>query len=154
MMGQRYIRSKFDNCVHFCRLYDGSFIYLLLYVDDMLIPSKNVEEIEKLKTQLNQEFEMKDLGNAKKILGMEITRDRGRGKVCLTQKQYLKKVLHSFGISEQSKHVSTPLAPHMKLSASLSPNSDEEREYMSRVPYPNAVGSLMYAMVCTRPDIS
>ena len=42
----------------------------------------------------------------------------------------------------------------MKISASLSPSSDEEREYMSRVPYANAVGSLMYAMVCTRPDIS
>ena len=44
----------------------------------MLIASKDVEEIEKLKTRLNQEYEMKDLGVAKKILGMEITRDRDR----------------------------------------------------------------------------
>ncbi|KAL0446162.1 UNVERIFIED_CONTAM: Retrovirus-related Pol polyprotein from transposon TNT 1-94 [Sesamum latifolium] len=50
--------------------------------------------------------------------------------------------------------VNTPLAPHFKLSASLSPKSEEEGEYMSRVPYANVVGSLMYAMVCTRPDIS
>ena len=120
----------------------------------MLIASKSRVEIEKLKTQLSSEFEMKDLGEAKKILGMEISRDRGKGKVCLTQKQYLMKVLQRFGVSEQSKLVSTPLAPHFKLSASLSPSTDEEREYMSRVPYSNAVGSLMYAMVCTRPDIS
>ena len=53
----------------------------------MLIASKNKDEIEKLKTQLNQEFEMKDLGEAKKILGMEICRDRARGKVSLSQKQ-------------------------------------------------------------------
>ena len=68
MIGQRYKICKFDNCVYFLRLHDDSFIYLLLYVDDMLIASKNVKEIEKLKTKLNQEFEMKDLGETKKIL--------------------------------------------------------------------------------------
>ena len=54
--------------VYFRKLRDGLFIYLLLYVDDMLIASKSQNEIEKLKTQLNQEFEMKDLGEAKKCL--------------------------------------------------------------------------------------
>ena len=57
-------------------------------------------------------------------------------------------------MTEQAKHVSTPLASHFKLSAQLSPSTDAEREYMLQVPYSNAVGSLMYAMVCTRPDIS
>ncbi|KAH9679095.1 hypothetical protein KPL71_025975 [Citrus sinensis] len=94
MKRQRYTRNKFDHCVYFRKLQEGSFIYLLLYVDDMLIASKSKDEIEKLKTQLNQEFKMKDLGEAKKILGMEICRDRARGKVSLSQKQYLKKVLH------------------------------------------------------------
>ena len=154
MRGQKYIRSKYDHCVYLRKLQDGSFIYLLLYVDDMLIVSKSRTEIDKMKAQLNQEFEMKDLGEAKKILGMEISRDRKRGKLCLTQKQYLKKVLQCFGLHSNSKHVSTPLAPHLKLSAQLSPKSEEEREYMEKVPYANAVGSLMYAMVCTRPDIS
>ena len=97
---------------------------------------------------------MKDLGEAKKILGMEIARDGQRGTLCLTQKQYLKNVLQRFGMSEKTKPVSTPLAPHFKLSASQCPKTEEEREYMSKVPYSNAVGSLMYAMVCTRPDIS
>ena len=66
---------------------------------------------------------MKDLGEAKKILGIKTTRDKERGKICLTHKQYLKKILQCFNISEQSKHVSNPLAPHIKLSASLSPCS-------------------------------
>ncbi|TYH50901.1 hypothetical protein ES332_D10G236100v1 [Gossypium tomentosum] len=136
------------------KLHDGSFIYLLLYVDDMLIASKSQKEIDKLKAQLNQEFEMKNLGEAKKILGMEISRDRQRGKLCLNQKQYLKKVLQCFGVNENTKHVSTPLASHLKLNAQLSPKTEEEREYMEKVPYANAVRSLMYAMVCTRPDIS
>jgi len=154
MLGQKYTKSKYDHCVYLRKLQDGSFIYLLLYVDDMLIASKNSGEIEKLKAQLNKEFEMKDLGEAKKILGMEIIRDRKRGRLCLTQRTYLKKVLQRFGTNEKSKPVSTPLAPHFKLSASLSPKSAAEQEYMSKVPYAKAVGSLMYAMVCTRPDIS
>ena len=85
---------------------------------------------------------------------MEINRDRERRKLWLSQKQYLQKVLQRFGIHEDTKPVSTPLAPHLKLSSRLSPTTDEEREYMAKVPYANAVGSLMYAMVCTRPDIS
>ena len=56
-------------------------------------------------------------------------------------------------MDENIKAVSTPLTPHFMLSAALSPSTDEE-EYMSRVSYHSAVGSLMYAMVCTRPDLS
>ena len=154
MIGQNYTRSSFDHCVYFRKLQDGSFIYLLLYVDDMLIASRNQEEICRLKAQLSKEFEMKDLGEAKKILGMEIAKDRQRGTLCLTQKQYLKKVLQRFSMFEKTKPVSTPLAPHFKLSASQYPKTEDEQEYMSKVPYSNAVGSLMYVMVCTRPDIS
>ena len=57
---------------------------------------------------------MKDLGKAEKILHMEITIDKKRGKVCLSQRQYMKKVLQRFGITEQSKPVNTPLAFHFK----------------------------------------
>ena len=64
-----------DNSVCHKELFDGSFIYLLLYIDDMLIACKNMSEINMLKTQLQEEFEMKDLGAMKKILGMEIHRD-------------------------------------------------------------------------------
>ncbi|KAL0433194.1 UNVERIFIED_CONTAM: Retrovirus-related Pol polyprotein from transposon TNT 1-94 [Sesamum latifolium] len=52
MMGQTYTRSKYDHCVYLRKLQDGSFIYLLLYIDDMLIASKSLAEIERLKTQL------------------------------------------------------------------------------------------------------
>ena len=97
---------------------------------------------------------MKDLSKVKKILGMEICRDKARGKVSLSQKQYLKKILQQFGMTKQIKPVSITLAPHFKLFAQLSPSTNAEREYMLQVPYSNAVGSLMYAMVCTRPNIS
>ncbi|XP_071933948.1 secreted RxLR effector protein 161-like [Coffea arabica] len=97
---------------------------------------------------------MKDLRETKKIFGMEISRDRTRGKLCLTQKQYLNKVLQRFDMNRDSKPVSIPFAPHLKFRSLLSPKTDEKRAYMTKVPYANAVGRLMYAMVCTRPDIS
>ena len=154
MIEHGYTRSQFDNYVYFRKLFNGSFIYLLLYVDDVLITLKSKVEIDKLKAQLRTEFEMKDLGKAKKILGMEIQRDRRKGTVYLTQTQYLKKILQRFGVDGKTKPVSTPLAPHFKLSASMSPRTEEKRKHMAQIPYANAVGALIYAMVCTRPDIS
>ncbi|KAG8485491.1 hypothetical protein CXB51_021304 [Gossypium anomalum] len=132
---------------------DGSFVYLLLYVDDMLIAAKDKGEIRKVKAQLSEEFEMKDLGPAKKILGIEILRDRKTSKLYLSQKGYIEKLLCRFNM-RSAKPVSTPLAAHFRLSSTLSPQSDDEIEYMSHVPYSSAVGSLMYAMVCSRPDLS
>ncbi|KAG8478240.1 hypothetical protein CXB51_028177 [Gossypium anomalum] len=153
MTSHDFKRSSLDSCVYFKKNNDGSFVYLLLYVDDMLIAAKYKGEIRKVKAQLSEEFEMKDLGPAKKILGMEILRDRKASKLYLSQKGYIEKVLCRFNM-QSAKPVSTPLAAHFRLSSALSPQSDDEIEYMSHVPYSSAVGSLMYAMVCSRPDLS
>ncbi len=153
MVGQGYTRSHYDNCVYYRQFEERSFIYLLLYVDDMLIASRDMSLIKELKSKLNQEFEMKDLRAAKKILGMEIQRDRKAGKLFLSQKKYLEKVLDRFNM-RNCKAVSTPLAAHFKLSGENCPKSDLEVRRMSNIPYASAVGSLMYAMVCTRPDLS
>lgn len=152
MQSQSFKRSDYDSCVYLKNV-NGTSIYLLLYVDDMLIAAKDKAEIEKLKEQLNSEFEMKDLGAAKKILGMEISRDRPSGKLYLSQSGYIEKVLHRFNMHD-AKPVGTPLAAHFRLSSALCPQTDEDVEYMSRVPYSSAVGSLMYAMVCSRPDLA
>ena len=124
---------------------------LLLYVDDMLIAAKSMKEITTLKKQLSSEFEMNDLGPTKKILGMKISRDRKPRLLFFCQENYIKKVLHRFNMHD-AKYVSTPIAPHFKLSALQCPSTDKDIEYMSRVPYSSDVGSLMYAMVCSRPD--
>ena len=88
----------------------------------MLIASKSRFTIDKLKKDLFFEFEMKDLGKAKKVLSMEIERDRKSVKV-LTQKEYLKKVLQRFYINGDAKSVSTLFTPHFKLKATLSPTT-------------------------------
>ena len=75
MMLHGFKRSEYDSCVYI-KIVDRSPIYLLLYIDDMFIAAKSRVEITTLKKLLSIEFDMKDLGAAKKILGMEITRDR------------------------------------------------------------------------------
>ncbi|KAK3001074.1 hypothetical protein RJ639_020290 [Escallonia herrerae] len=87
-----------------------------------------------LKKLLSREFDMKDLGSAKKILGMEIHRDRKAGKLWVTQKSYVEKVLERFSMLN-AKPVSTPLGAHFQLSSQLCPGTKEDVEYMSRVPY-------------------
>ena len=100
-------------------------IYLLLYVDDMLVATKNKSDVARLKELLSSEFDMKELGPAKKILGMEIYRYRARGKLFLTQESYIEKILSRFGM-EKSKPISTPTSMSRKLSLSMSPQIEEE----------------------------
>ena len=119
----------------------------------MLIAGSSTEEINNLKKQLSKQFAMKDLGAAKQILGIRIIRDKANGTLKLSQSEYVKKVLSRFNMNE-AKSVSTPLGSYFKLNKEQSPKTEEERDYMSKVPYVSAIGSLMYAMVCTRPDIA
>ena len=104
---KRYTQSHYDQCGYYNKLPDGEYIYLLLYVNDMLITSKSRSAIDKLKKDLSSEFEMKDLSEVKKVLGMEIEWNWKDDKVSLTQNGYLKKVLQKFNINgdnEVCKH--------------------------------------------------
>ena len=80
MIERGYSRCHSDHCVYFKRLENGSYIILLLYVDGMLVAGSNMQDINVLKKKLVNSFAMKDLGTAKKILGMRITRDRKNRK--------------------------------------------------------------------------
>lgn len=96
---------------------------------------------------------MKDLGPAQQILGLHITRDRKNKRLWLSQEKYVERVIKRFNMYN-AKPVNIPLANHFKLSKNSCPSSKKEIEKMSLIPYSSAVGSLMYAMVCTRPDIT
>uniref|UniRef100_A0A3Q7ICG0 Reverse transcriptase Ty1/copia-type domain-containing protein n=1 Tax=Solanum lycopersicum TaxID=4081 RepID=A0A3Q7ICG0_SOLLC len=106
-------------------LKDDSFIYLVLYVDDMLIVAKKKYDIQKLKGLLSAEFEMKDLGAARKILGMEIIRDIERRKLFLSQRSYIQKVLARFDMSS-SKPIDTPSAANIHLTAMFAPQGTSD----------------------------
>ena len=86
MLAQGFTKSEYDHCVYLKGLKSGNFIYLLLYVDDMLKASRSRVEIDKVKAQLSSEIKIKDFGGVRKILGMEIVRDRKNKILCLTTK--------------------------------------------------------------------
>jgi hypothetical protein len=84
MTKQGYSRCHFYHCLYFQKLENGSYIILLLYVDDMLVVGYNMQDINVLQKKLANSFAMKDLGVAKKILGMRITRDRKNRNLALS----------------------------------------------------------------------
>ena len=153
MIQQGYKKTTSDHCVFVQKFSDNDFIILLLYVDDMLIVGPNSSRIVNLKKELSKSFAMKDLGLTKQILGIKVIRDRKCKKLWLSQEKYIEKVLQRFNMAK-AKAVSTPLPTSLRLSVKQSPSNEQEKEYMQKVPYASAVGSLMYAMVCTRPDIA
>ncbi|KAH9799312.1 hypothetical protein KPL71_000313 [Citrus sinensis] len=111
-----YSRSQYDTCVYYRSLAHDSYIYLLLYVDAMLITCNQREAIEELKMQLSTEFEMKNLGAAIKSLGMQIVRDRLAKNLFLTQAGYAKRVLNrpdiAYGVGVVSRFMGNPGKEH------------------------------------------
>ena len=125
MSEQGYTGCHSDHCVYLKRQNDGSYIILLLYVDDLLVAGSNMQEINALKRKLANSFAMKDLGAAKQILGMRITRDRKNHKLTMSQSEYIEKVLKRFSM-ENEKPISIPLAIHFKLSKEECPKTQKE----------------------------
>ncbi|KAD7117790.1 hypothetical protein E3N88_05058 [Mikania micrantha] len=100
-------RCEMDHCCYI-KKFSKSYIILLLYVDDMLIAGSDMKEINKLKKQMSEKFEMKDLGAAKQILGMSIFRNSKDGSLTLSQEKYIGKVLEKFSM-KNARARNTPL---------------------------------------------
>ena len=128
-------------------------VILALYVDDLLIMSENLQEVLKVKAALSKQFEMVDFGEVSIVLGMRVTRDRRAGTLQIDQETYAGEILARFNMQE-CKPVSTPLTTDQKLSKKQGAFTEQEKRSMEVVPYRQVVGSLMYLMVCTRPDIA
>ena len=107
-------RCEYNCCVYVLSHDNGPSIFLLLYVVDMLNSAKRMSEVNKLKILLSREFDIKDLGAIKKIIGIEIRRDRALERLWLSQSGYVGKVLERFSM-ENAKPISTHLANHFRL---------------------------------------
>ncbi|GAA0147897.1 hypothetical protein LIER_07486 [Lithospermum erythrorhizon] len=153
MLHHGFRRTLMDHCVYVKGATIADPISLLLYVDDMLIMGKSMNEIKDLKEKLSAAFEMKDLGQAEHIPSMGIKRDRDHKLLWLSHKKYVLKVLKRFNM-DSSKAVSSPLGTHFKMNTKLCPQTKEEHLAMQKIPYALEIGSLMYAMICIRPDIA
>lgn len=138
-------RSEEDTCLY-VRNGKAGPVYLLLYVDDVLIITKDVQEIEVVKRLLQQEFKMQDLGEAEMFLGLRIERDMAAGTMKLSQQGYVEAVLKRFGM-ELCKPASTPMEAGLQLP------KGSESGHLDK-PYRELIGCLTYLMTTCRPDLS
>ncbi|KAE9076669.1 hypothetical protein PF010_g23812 [Phytophthora fragariae] len=124
-----------------------------LYVDDMLIASRQMAVIASVKAGIAEKFRIKDMGRARFILGIEIDYDMERRTLGISQKAYTESIIKKFG-QENAKPCLTPLEPGVQLTKADEPQTEEDKAKMKSKPYRSLVGSLMYLACGTRPDIS
>jgi Reverse transcriptase (RNA-dependent DNA polymerase) len=127
---------------------DGTAVYILVYVDDMLIAAKDMEDVEHTKKLLCDAFDARDLGEAKLFLGMEIIRNREEKTIKLVQQKTAEDLVSKFGLADAK-----PTAVPMSTATKLSREGDEPLD-TSVYPYSELVGALLYLATCTRPDIA
>ena len=146
----------FDQCPNESCVYKkcegNAVVFLVLYVDDILLIGNNVKVLSTVRVWLSKQFEMKDLGEAGHILGIKVIRDRKKRMLALSQEAYIDTLINRFSM-QNSKKGFLPFRHGVVLSQEQCPKTPKEIESMKAVPYASAVGSLMYAMLCTRPDI-
>jgi hypothetical protein len=138
-----------DNCVY-KREHKFSVIIISLYVDDLLLFTNDMPALADFKQQLARHFSMTDLGEAKFILGIEIIRDRSQRTIALSQSAYARDVLRTYRMNE-CKPSPTPVQPGVKL---VAPVTGFEAALSDVRRYQATVGALMWAAICTRPDMS
>lgn len=122
-------KCKADQCIHYIKTKEGMVI-VEVYVDNLIF-SNNEKLKNAVKSQLTENFEMKDLGTVKR-LGMNITRNRDNRTLWFDQEDYIQKILKKFKM-QNSKSVTTPLDPNTKLDQLPLPQSTEELKEMSDI---------------------
>ena len=139
-------RSENDFCLYL-KGSSGRLLYLLLYVDDIVMASPELEIINKYKEKLMREYEMKDKGELKHFLGLEINYNKQNGILKISQERYILGILKRFNM-ENCQGVRTPIDPKLKLTLTNSEKNETDK------PIKELIGCIMYLMLGTRPDIS
>jgi hypothetical protein len=125
-----------NNCVY-AKFKNGKYIFhifLILYVDDILLASSDISLLLETKSFLSSHFEMKDLGEARFVLGIEIHRDRVKGVLGLSQKTYIEKVLKKFSMHKCSASPA-PIVKGDRYGEFQCPNNQYEIDQMKMVQY-------------------
>lgn len=142
-----FTQSRSDLSIFFKRNGSSCF-FIVVFVDDLTLAASDKQMLEDFKAEMGRRFEMKDLGELKTYLGIDISRDQRSGFFSLHQGKYITSLLNKFDMVD-CHDVSMPLDPGHDLTDPqlASPPAPGK-------PYAQLVGSLMYLMVCTRPDLA
>jgi hypothetical protein len=140
----RFIRNAADHCFYVW-IKGGQITLIALHVDELLIACADKTTLDAIKKALSMKFEMKDMGEARKCLGLEIFRCRKDGILSVSQSKYAKMVLARYNMAE-IYGANTPME------CGIDPQGTSE--LAKDMQYRGAIGSLMYLIVGTRPDIA
>ena len=153
MLKLGFVRCEGDQAVFYreCER-TGVLIIVLVHVDDCTIMGKSQVLIDRFKVEIAKSVDITDMGGLHWILGIEVCRVQEERRILLSQKSYINSILRRYGF-EDLKPISTPMDPANQLTSAQSPSTTEEFATMRNMPYHEAVGSLMYAMLGTCPDI-
>nr|GEV12219.1 hypothetical protein [Tanacetum cinerariifolium] len=158
-VNQKYPNRKFrfnqnhdEPCVY-AKASRSYVTFLILYVDDILIMGNNIPMLQDVKSYLGRCFAMKDLEEAAYILRIKIYRYRSKQLIGLCQSAYIEKILKRY-FMENSERGTIPMQEKVKLSKSQVASTPVEKQRMQNIPYALAVGSIMYAVRCTRLDVA
>ena len=144
-----------EACVGVKRCSDGTLCIISIYVDDLLLFARSKSTIDEMKAMLHERFKMKDLGAVHYILGWEVVRNRSQRQLMVTQHKFTQTVLSRFGMDPSHGGTKAiPFPDDLRLSKTLNATTQEEQQLMKGKPYRAVVGSLMYLMLSTRPDIA
>ena len=148
-----FSRCGGDQAVFFRRCEKTNMlIVVLVHVDDCSIVGNTRKLVDRFKVEMAKFVDITDLGELHWILGIEVCRIREERKLLLSQKSYIDSILRRYNFDDL-KPISTPMDPNVRLTSAQSPSTTEEIAAMRNIPYHEAVGSLMYATLGTRPDI-
>lgn len=140
----KFERSKHDYCLYVKN--DGKVpVYLIIFVDDLLICSEDISKIQEVKSKLSKRFRMKDMGQVSNYIGIDIEHDLENNVMTLSQENYIKSLAKKYDL-ENAKLYKTPMEMNLKLEP-----ADEINE---QVKYRNLIGELLYISTGTRPDIA
>ena len=141
-----FLQIPSDPCIY-VSMKDDIFI-IAVYVDDILLASKDVNKINDIKVSLSKCFDVKDMGLLHHFLGMKVIQNFVNSSIWIGQPSYIKNVLNKFGM-DNSKPNKIPASPSAKLTAVLNDSEPVDQKL-----YQSAVGSLLYLSIATRPDIT
>jgi transposase InsO family protein len=152
LKSQGYVKLNSEACIY-VRAGSGGVAIVGIYVDDLLLIADTTSGVQAIKNMLSSGFKCKDMGEVHHILGLRVRRDRASRTLSIDQTTYAKSVLEKFNLL-QLNPCRTPCDSGSVLSKNDSPKNDDGREQMKNKDYRGLVGSLMYLMTGSRPDIA
>src|SRR5258706_4184750 len=142
-----------DWCIYIWHDSKAHLMILAVHVDDMLLAGNSRELMEEAKAWLAKHFKIKDMGNPKLIVGLEVIRDEGQGTTAISQGHFIDELAVRYH-QTTAPTAPTPLSSSFEFTGEGCPSTAVDKEEMAHLPYRSLVGALMYIMIGTRPNIS